>query len=166
MSKDKKIDSEFETKKSDYSPLVRDTLIMSALELGYRMLYSFYKRYNDDRSSVRLYRSMKNLNSSSLSQLNSEFFKSKQHTTFLHRYPERMQYILSLSQEERSVFMADAIKDKNPHEILLRDTFEDNKLLNSGEHHVLEYILKDKLTGPWNVDPRSHKIMKDLGGGY
>ena len=89
--------------------------------------------------------------------------KMMQHTSFLHSYPEKIPYILKLTPEEKNIFMEDAIKQKNPHEILSRDSFEDNRSVSSAYNPDLDDLLKDKLAGPWNIDTRSHKLIKDLG---
>lgn len=39
---------------------------------------------------------------------------------------------IGLTPEERSIFMEDAIKEKSPYEILLRDSFKDDKLIKGG----------------------------------
>ncbi|MGB4191204.1 MAG: hypothetical protein WBJ81_01460 [Rickettsiales bacterium] len=116
--------------------------------------------------NYRLDQSLQNLEENLKNNNLPQFTKNKQHTQFLHIYPEKMKYALTLQEDERNKFVTEAMKEQHAYEILLRDSFTDDQEIKSSDR-VSGYppsdTLKTKIAGPWNIDVSSHKLMKDLG---
>lgn len=81
--------------------------------------------------------------------------------TFMDLYPEKSFYLMELPPEKRSDFINEAFKPKHAYEILLRHTYKHNDHIE--KYELISEVLKEKIAGPWNVDPKHHKLLKSLG---
>lgn len=91
-----------------------------------------------------------------------ELMENKDFKRFTSIYPEKIKLLLGMEPEQRTAFVSNALLPQSPYQILLRDTLVAEKSfdINSAERSD---FLKEKLSGPWNINPRAHEIFNDIG---
>lgn len=123
----------------------------------------FLKYFKDKDKNPRLIEALENLGNSIYSKLDS-FLDNKKNSDFAYFYPERLGYALALPKEEQEQFIVDFMELQPAHERLLHHVVDTRSDYIIRDYSRNDAMLRHNLQGPWNIDPKYHQLMKDLGG--